>query len=799
MKLKKFLIMFFLCCLIQTVCYAESGLKFEAVYVGGGSYTVLAEDLEDGKEYYVFAAVYDNDNRLVNGHVRNIKAADKKILADFDFEAYMKNDKEVRFFLWSEEIKPLSATMTIDKDFGVTEVAGGKPVYGTGLGGEWSENLKLLTSSGITDNDPKTSGGFYAKVGTTGHMYIDLGNKYKIDRIDILAYNNLYSQRTGNFEIVLSNSVTEGEKCSDTERFDVAYVPVNTATSAEDAKYSSFYVDSENTYRYVSLEKFESNIFGLLIAEVRVYVRDEGMPFVEIAQHKPTGGKSLDNAGHNTQSKNIVDGDRNTRGGFYLGQGKRGYMYIDLCREYEIERIEVLAFDDILKERAGNFDIILGNSIPDDVAYNGSGGEIKLARAAYPQTEQSAEQAEYQSFDVPETLGKYRYISFERFEENSYGMLIAEVKVYVKESEMLYNFEEYMRPLWEGDTVYNESIMFLPDSVTAEISSVPLLFEPTEIISVKSCDLKTVYEEGRDYTVENGKICFVPGGRMRAISYDELYMKDTGLHGIGWLYPEGRYVPYRAGGYYSRMQYYVTYKHNGTWSGVKPQFAGENLSKTIEKLEKGGRLRILVYGDSISAGGEVSSYGDIVLDNVNGDARSFEPYMQIYPLLLKQNLKRSYPNAEIEYMNTSVPGWSSRSAASVADTRVGAKKADLVIIAYGMNDLSFTAEEHKANIKKIMESALSANPDSEFILVSTTLPNTESTWSINHLEEFGGVYEEIQQEIPNVAIAPMTEVHKYILTRKRFFDMTSNGINHPNDFLARVYAQVLSKLLIENY
>lgn len=799
MKRKGVLILFFICCVIQNICYAENSPAIEVEYLGGGSYTVMAEELEDGKEYLVFAAVYDTDNRLTNGHVRNIKAVDKKISAEFDFEAYMKNGEEVRLFLWSQDIKPLSTTVMVDKDFGVTEIAEGKPVYGTGLGGEWSENVKLVTPSGITDNDPKTSGGFYANVGTTGHMYIDLGTEYKIDRIDVLAYNNLYSDRTGNFEIVLSNSVTEGKKCSDSEKFDVAYVPVNTSTSAENAKYSSFYVDSENTYRYVSMEKFESNVFGLLIAEVRVFVRDDDMSLVEIAQHKPTGGKSLDNVTHNTLSKNIVDGDRNTRGGFYLGQGEHGYMYIDLCREYEIERIEVLAFDDILKERAGNFDIILSNSIPDDRAYDGSGGEVRLARTAYPQAEQTAEQAEYQSFNVPETWGKYRYVSFERFEESSYGMLIAEVKVYVKESEMLYNFEEYMQPLWEGDTVYNESIMFLPDPVSAEISPVPLLFEPTEIISVKSCDLKTVYEEGRDYTVENGKICFVPDGRMRAISYDDLYMKDTGLHSIGWLYPEGRYVPYRTGGYYSRMQYYVTYKHNGIWSGVKPQFAGENLPKTIEKLEKGERLRILVYGDSISAGGEVSSYGDIVLDNVNGDARSFEPYMQIYPLLLKQNLKRSYPNAEIEYMNTSVPGWSSRSAASVADTRVGVKKADLVIIAYGMNDLSFTAEEHKANIKKIMESALSTNPDSEFILVSTTLPNTESTWSINHLEEFGGVYEEIQQEIPNVAIAPMTEVHKYILTRKRFFDMTSNGINHPNDFLARVYAQVLSKLLIENY
>ena len=69
---------------------------------------------------------------------------------------------------------------------------------------------------------------------------------------------------------------------------------------------------------------------------------------------------------------------------------------------------------------------------------------------------QTADQAEYQRFYVSENLGKYRFVLFQMFEEDSVGMVIAEVKVYVKKSEMLYDFEEYMQPLWEGDIVYNE-------------------------------------------------------------------------------------------------------------------------------------------------------------------------------------------------------------------------------------------------------------------------------------------------------------------------------------------------------
>ena len=37
----------------------------------------------------------------------------------------------------------------------------------------------------------------------------------------------------------------------------------------------------------------------------------------------------------------------------------------------------------------------------------------------------------------------------------------------------------------------------------------------------------------------------------------------------------------------------------------------------------------------------------------------------------------------------------------------------------------------------------------------------------------------------------MTAMHLDLLKAKRFRDMTGNNVNHPNDFLARVYAQVV--------
>jgi hypothetical protein len=48
-----------------------------------------------------------------------------------------------------------------------------------------------------------------------------------------------------------------------------------------------------------------------------------------------------------------------------------------------------------------------------------------------------------------------------------------------------------------------------------------------------------------------------------------------------------------------------------------------------------------------------------------------------------------------------------------------------------------------------------------------------------------------------VAVADMTQIHWDILaTGKRYRDMTGNNINHPNDFIARIYAKVILKTLL---
>ncbi len=37
----------------------------------------------------------------------------------------------------------------------------------------------------------------------------------------------------------------------------------------------------------------------------------------------------------------------------------------------------------------------------------------------------------------------------------------------------------------------------------------------------------------------------------------------------------------------------------------------------------------------------------------------------------------------------------------------------------------------------------------------------------------------------------MTSLHRALLSSKPYYHMTGNNVNHPNDFLSRVYAQAV--------
>jgi hypothetical protein len=76
------------------------------------------------------------------------------------------------------------------------------------------------------------------------------------------------------------------------------------------------------------------------------------------------------------------------------------------------------------------------------------------------------------------------------------------------------------------------------------------------------------------------------------------------------------------------------------------------------------------------------------------------------------------------------------------------------------------------------------------MLVATMLPNPDAKNFDLRQNEFHDMMLEYCQE-EGIAVVDMTAVHESLLQRKRYADMTGNNVNHPNDYLARVYAQTL--------
>ncbi len=63
-----------------------------------------------------------------------------------------------------------------------------------------------------------------------------------------------------------------------------------------------------------------------------------------------------------------------------------------------------------------------------------------------------------------------------------------------------YDLDRYILPVWQGDTVYFETVLFV-----GETDSAPLLYPIKEIIGVYNYGLQIEYKLGVDYEIRDGK------------------------------------------------------------------------------------------------------------------------------------------------------------------------------------------------------------------------------------------------------------------------------------------------------
>lgn len=342
---------------------------------------------------------------------------------------------------------------------------------------------------------------------------------------------------------------------------------------------------------------------------------------------------------------------------------------------------------------------------------------------------------------------------------------------------------EAMRPFWLGTVMEGESVLFIKDPQTG-ITRASVLFPVQEVLAVRNSVGDITYENGRDYVwkADSREFVLPVGSRIVSRTLAELRRPAktqkyelTHRDGNGEIFFGSRLE-------YAEMQTCITYTHApDLWKAPVPKFDPEVLPKSVHKLLNKQPLSIVLVGDSISAGCNASGWADGA------------PYQPQFSELLRQHLEVRY-RGKVTLANPSKGGTDSKWVLGAID-KVIEPKPDLVIIAFGMNDSAGRpAADYQANTKAIMEKVREQRPDCEFILVASMLGNKD--W-IRLQQELFPAYRDALAELrgPGVALADLTSIWAGFLEHKKDWDQSGNGVNHPNDFGHRVYAQVLATLL----
>jgi lysophospholipase L1-like esterase len=344
---------------------------------------------------------------------------------------------------------------------------------------------------------------------------------------------------------------------------------------------------------------------------------------------------------------------------------------------------------------------------------------------------------------------------------------------------------EQLRPFWLSGTMHGESVLFLKENDDSP-PSVSLLLTPTKILSVCSSSGEIPYAEGTDYVWKPGtkQITLPPGSRIVCKTPEDL-RRPAGSQRHRLTHRDGNgEILFGATHEYHDMQTFVSYEfQSDEWAGPKTTYAGTQLPRTVKKLSEKQPLTIALLGDSISTGCNASGWAGVA------------PFQPPYQDLLVLNLKAVY-GADVTLKNFAVGGTDTAWGLANIEKVIEAEP-DLVLLAFGMNDSAGRpVNDYQANTQAMIDAVRKARPETEFILIATMLGNSD--WvTLKH--ELFPQYRDALVDLcgPGVALADMTSLWEELLKHKKDWDLTGNGVNHPNDFGHRLYAQVLSALLIQ--
>ncbi len=318
-----------------------------------------------------------------------------------------------------------------------------------------------------------------------------------------------------------------------------------------------------------------------------------------------------------------------------------------------------------------------------------------------------------------------------------------------------------------GAQQIGESVVFIGQE-PAFLAHIPISGQPIHVRSTYLPEPGAIeYISGKDFifNAADGSVRRTQQSRLADFRTNILFDKESFDHTLFSGYGNERYFAY--------VDY--TYDNSNHWPAQPSQL--EFLQATRRKLLNGEPVRIVAFGDSITAGGNASRPALIFWQRWADD------------------LRKKYPADQITAINgatggdTTIQGWGR------LRNKVIAQKPDLVLIGFGMNDNNINSvplAAFKQNLLKIV-ARIRAETGAEVILFSAFPPNPRWKFGSRHTAEYAAATAEAAREA-GCAYADVFDNWQSLASRKKPEDLLANNINHPNDFGHWIYYRVLTEL-----
>jgi lysophospholipase L1-like esterase len=338
------------------------------------------------------------------------------------------------------------------------------------------------------------------------------------------------------------------------------------------------------------------------------------------------------------------------------------------------------------------------------------------------------------------------------------------------------------RAIWEQFPVrIAEPVLFIRHSADAAPEG-NLLFKPKRLLRAYAANRSTEFPV-TDFDIIDRKIVYKGKEKIPSLNANELFPPEKTARSIGMHTDGKRYLLYSEGRFFHGNQICFDYETGETWAGITPVDQSARLPRLQAKLKNREMITVVLLGDSISAGANATGRMNV--------APGFPPYSEQFVRRLKE-----ISDGPVELHNLSRGGKSSPWGCEQVND-IKALKPALFIIAFGMNDASarYPVEKYIKNIKTVIDAVRQSVPDAEYTVVSSMTPNP--FWNLDNPDYRMEYHKELRKmAAPHIAFCDVRTSWLYMLEKKNYLDLSGNGINHPNDFGHRLYADVLVQTVL---